>query len=111
MSQSIALTHLFQDVSGLIESARREAARYVNASLVMLYWQIGQRVHREVLDGERGEYGEGVVKQLAKQLTRSYGRGFNSRALFRMVRFAKLYPNQEIVATLSPLFPGLIFGN
>lgn len=96
-------THLFSDVSKLINSARKQAAGYINSSLVLLYWRIGQRIYRDVLKEERAEYGDQMIKQLAQQLSANYGRGFNARALFRIVRFAKLYPEEGKVVTLSPL--------
>jgi len=36
--------------------------------LTLLYWHIGQRIQREVLKGERAEYGEQIVITLAKLL-------------------------------------------
>lgn len=99
----IAPKSLLKDISSLIESARSHAAQYVNSSLVSLYWNIGVKIHHEILEKERAEYGEQIIKNLAKELSIKYGRGFNARALFRMVRFAKLYPEEKIVATLSPL--------
>ncbi len=102
MSHNIR-TNLFQEVKGLIELAKNQVARHVNASLVLLYWQIGRKIHTEILKEERAEYGERVVKNLAGQLRVLYGRGFDASALFRMVRFVKCFPEEEIVATLSPL--------
>lgn len=96
-------TTLFKDISQLIESARTRVAHYANSSLVLLYWQIGQRIHHEVLKEERAEYGKKIIQQLAQQLNIHYGRGFNTRSLFRMVRFVKHFPDKQIVATLSPL--------
>ena len=42
-----------------------------------------------------------VVQSLAKQLTQEYGRGYSRPALFRMVKFAEIFPDVEIVSTLS----------
>ena len=99
----ILSTNLLQEISLLIDSTRTHTARFVNSSLIFLYWNIGTRIHDEILKKERGDYGEQVIKELAEKLTVSYGRGFSPRGLFRMVRFAKLYPDEQIVTTLSPL--------
>lgn len=56
---------LISDVRQLIESSRTQLARTVNSALTLLYWQIGQRVRNEVLQGERAEYGEQIVSTLA----------------------------------------------
>jgi predicted nuclease of restriction endonuclease-like (RecB) superfamily len=69
--------------------------------LTLLYWQVGQRIHTEVLKGERGEYGKEMVLNLAKQLTTYYGRGWTKRNLLYMVSFAQAYPDFEIVHALS----------
>ncbi|MGL5470955.1 MAG: PDDEXK nuclease domain-containing protein, partial [Shewanella sp.] len=41
------------------------------------------------------------VKQVAKQLTEEYGKGFNEKSLRKMMQFYQAFPEQEIVATLS----------
>lgn len=97
------LKGLFKEISQLIQATKNRVAQKVNAELVLLYWEIGDRINIEMLNDKRGEYGEQVVKQLAMQLYKLYGRGFNDRSLFRMVRFAKQFPEKTIVATLSPL--------
>jgi hypothetical protein len=94
-------TNLFNDIRQLIDSTRAYVAQTVNSSLVLLYWKMGQLIHIEILKEERAEYGETIIKQLASQLTLAYGRGFSSRAIFRMVRLAKMYPDEQIVTTLS----------
>jgi hypothetical protein len=38
---------------------------------------------------------------VSRQLTADYGRGFAEKSLRRMIQFARLFPNQEIVAALS----------
>jgi predicted nuclease of restriction endonuclease-like (RecB) superfamily len=92
---------LFGDVAGLIDGARRRVAGTVNSELVMLYWSVGKRVREEVLGGERGEYGQRVVKNLAAKLTERYGRGWSKPNLMRMVQFAADYPDSSIVSPLA----------
>lgn len=91
---------LLADVRELIVSARGQVAQVVNASLTMLYWQIGQRVRRDVLQERRAEYGEKIVAALARQLEKEFGRGFAEKNLRRMVQFAELFPEAKIVAAL-----------
>ncbi|SCN47746.1 Putative cytoplasmic protein [methanotrophic endosymbiont of Bathymodiolus azoricus (Menez Gwen)] len=71
MNQPLSNTDLFIEVKGLIQSAKQQAAVAVNAELTLLYWQVGKRIADEVLKGERAEYGQPVIKTLAKQLTES----------------------------------------
>lgn len=93
---------LVRDVRALIEQAREHVARAVNTGLVALYWQIGKRLNREILQGKRAGYGEQIVSTLSKQLQRDYGSGFNKESLHRMVKFSEAFSDHRIVATLSP---------
>ena len=94
------LTILLADVRKLIVQARQGVARAVDAGLTMLYWHVGQRVRRDILSGKRAEYGEQIVSALSAQLEREFGRGFGKRNLFRMVRFAEVFPDPKIVSAL-----------
>jgi hypothetical protein len=92
---------LLTDVRELILSARQAVARGVNTALVVLYWQVGNRIRREVLREKRAEYGEEIVATLSQQLTAEFGGGFSRFNLARMVQFAEVFPEERIVATLS----------
>ena len=92
---------LVADIRQLIEASRSQLAAAVNSALTVLYWQIGQRIGGEVLQGERAEYGEQVVVTVARQLEADYGRGFSSKNLRHMLRFADTFPDITIVSTLS----------
>lgn len=91
---------LLADVRKLIPSAREQVARAVNAALVLLYWQVGDRIRRDILKGQRAEYGERIVSALSAQLEAEFGRGFGRRNLFRMIRFAEVFPDRQIVSAL-----------
>jgi hypothetical protein len=86
--------------SQLICEAKQGAVVAVNASLTMMYWHIGRRIHSEILNGERAEYGKEIMAALAAQLMAEYGRGFEEKNLRRMVQFAETFADEAIVATL-----------
>lgn len=92
---------LLGDIRTLIEQGRQQLTTTVNSALTILYWQIGQRIHHEVLQGERAAYGEQIVSTLSRQLEQEYGRGFSAKNLRHMLRFAEAYPDGQIVSTLS----------
>jgi hypothetical protein len=52
-------------------------------------------------DGERAAYGQNIVNVAGDRLASLYGRGFAAKNLRRMIQFAALYPDREIVVTLS----------
>lgn len=92
---------LIADLRQLIDGARLRAAVAVNAELTLLYWQVGRRIHGEILGSQRAEYGEEIVSALSRQLTADYGRGFSAKSLRHMVRFAQAFADEAIVSTLS----------
>jgi predicted nuclease of restriction endonuclease-like (RecB) superfamily len=92
---------LLGDLRQLIDAARARIAVAANCELTQLYWHIGQRIHSDVLSGERAQYGQAIVATLSQQLAAEYGRGFTYTALTRMVAFFEAFPDFEIVATLS----------
>ncbi len=83
----------------IIDSSQKSAYQAVNVALVYRNWLIGYRIAEETLNGEdRAEYGREVIKNLSKELTKLYGKGFDRVTLYRCYRFYNVFP--EIVATL-----------
>ena len=97
-----ATQSLMQDLRHIIEQARGHVAATANYEQTMMYWHIGERINREVLGNKRAEYGMQIVSQVATQLQNEYGRkGFESRNIRRMMQFATLFPDEQIVAQFS----------
>jgi predicted nuclease of restriction endonuclease-like (RecB) superfamily len=69
--------------------------------LVILYWKVGQRIRQDILKEKRATYGEEILSTLSKKLVEEFGNGFSLPNLFRMVRFAEVFPAEQIVSTLS----------
>lgn len=88
------------DITELLEQARRATARSVNAIMTVTYWQIGRRIAEFEFSGaKRAEYGEQLVKRLSADLSSKFGRGFGRANLYQMRAFYLAYP--EIVQTVS----------
>lgn len=92
---------LLGDIRQLIEETRLAVAATVNVGLTMLYWHIGKRINEEILSGERAEYGKQILATLSQELVRDYGRGFSYSALTRMILFAQIFHDEQMIATLS----------
>lgn len=92
--------NLFADIRQLIEASKSQVAVTVNSAMTLMYWHIGDRINREVLGGERAAYGKQIVETLALKLTAEYGKGFDSKSLRRMMQFASVFPDLQIVAPL-----------
>ena len=72
---------LFHDVCIIIDQAQQLAYRTVNETLIKRNWLLGLRIQHEVLKDQRAEYGEQVIKNLAKELTTQYGSGYSRNNL------------------------------
>ena len=96
----ITSSELLGDIRRMIDEARAAVAITVNAGLTMLYWRIGKRIRGEVLQEKRAEYGREIVVSLSRQLQAEYGDGFSEKSLRRMVQFAEIFPDEQIVASL-----------
>lgn len=95
------ITPLVDDLRQIINEARNRVAINVNAELTLMYWHIGERINREVLGNERAEYGKQIVSQVARQLQDEFGaKGFEERNIRRMMAFANLFPDFQIVSAL-----------
>ena len=92
---------LLNDAKQIIEVSQKATYRAVNLALVQRNWLLGYRIAQEELKGEdRSEYGKGIIKNLADELTAVYGKGFDFGSLYKYCRFYKLYP--EILDSASP---------
>lgn len=92
--------NILEDVSSIIESAREYAYKSVNVALLKRNWLIGYRIAEEELKGNgRADYGVEIIKKLAKELTKEYGKGFDRSNLYRFLSFYKNFP--QIVDSLS----------
>ena len=85
----------------MIDQARRSVASVVNTHLIALNWQMGRRIRSEILKKKRAGYGEEILATVSQELTKEYGQGFTLSSLSRMLKFAELFPDEQIVATLS----------
>jgi DUF1016 N-terminal domain len=92
---------LLADLRDLISAARRRVATVANATHSRLCWHVGRRLLRENLHEGRAAYGKRILATLSQQLTAEFGEGFSYSSLTRMVRFAEIMEDEEIIATLS----------
>ncbi|MFC2100832.1 YhcG family protein [Bacteroidota bacterium] len=91
---------LIEDISFLIEDSKKQLAFSANAGMTFLYWKIGQRINSEILVHQRAGYGKQIVVLLARQLSSQYGRSFEEKNLRRMMQFARVFKDEQIVVSL-----------
>lgn len=84
---------LLEDSLRIIDEAKQQAYRSINIAMLKRNWMLGKRIREEILKGEdRAEYGEQIIQNLSKDLTRERGKGFNKNNLYAFVQFYKIFP-------------------
>ncbi|MFH1275965.1 MAG: PDDEXK nuclease domain-containing protein [Candidatus Woesearchaeota archaeon] len=84
---------LIENISSLLEQARKDVYYQVNQVLVQTYWKIGRDIIEYEQKGEeKAEYGSNLLENLSKDLTLKYGKGFSLSNLKNMRLFYQLFP-------------------
>ncbi|MES2332057.1 MAG: PDDEXK nuclease domain-containing protein [Bacteroidota bacterium] len=91
---------LIDEIKLLIDESKQRVAVAVNATLTMLYWNVGRKINEEILADKRAEYGKQIVQSLALQLQAEYGTGWNEKQLRHCLRFAEIIQDKQIVSAL-----------
>lgn len=91
------------EIKNKVKAAQLKAATAVNAELVLLYWEIGQKILEK--QSQRG-WGSKVIDTLSKDLIKSFPnmKGFSPRNLKYMRAFAEEYEKeivQELLAQIT----------
>lgn len=96
-------TNFYNQIKQILQDARDKAYKQVNFIMVEAYWNIGKRIVEEEQKGEdRAKYGTYLIKELSKQLTDEFGKGFSQRNLRNMRQFYNCFPIwQTVSAKLS----------
>jgi predicted nuclease of restriction endonuclease-like (RecB) superfamily len=88
--------NLYTQVKSILEKAKDTAARAVNFSMVLAYWEIGRRIVEEEQKGRnRAEYGEKLIEDLSEKLSSEYGAGFSVANLKNFRQFYKAFPGDK----------------
>ncbi len=98
----------FENVSNILENARKNAKTAVNLSMVYAYFEIGRMIIEEEQNGEnRAAYGKQILKELSDYLTENFGKGFSVTNLKQMRQFYQTYASDQIGQTVSDQFEKL----
>jgi predicted nuclease of restriction endonuclease-like (RecB) superfamily len=97
--KTVGYNQLIGSIGELLESARTQVVKTINTILVETYWGVGKRIVEYEQEGKkRADYGEIILKKLARDLSFKYGKGF-SRSNLQYMRL--LYVNYPKCQTLS----------
>lgn len=99
--ESEPLGDLSDWVSALTEQTCAAVATQVNTALKLMNRQMWHLINTEVLAEQRAGYDQEIVATLSRQLTERYGRGLDCPNLYRMIKFAQVFRDHEIVVSLG----------
>lgn len=98
----------FENVSNVLDKARKNAKTAVNLSMVYAYYEIGKIIVEEEQRGKkRAAYGTQLVNELSAYLTRMYGKGFSVGNLKNIRQFYRVYSTDQIGETVFSQFESL----
>ncbi len=83
----------YGEIKKILTDARNKVYQTANFAMVEAYWQIGKSIIEEQKGEERAEYGSGLLKELSKQMTQDFGKGFTVSNLKNMRQFYLNFPN------------------
>ena len=95
----IEITGVFENVLGMIYSAKQKAEYQVNSTIIDLYWSIGEYVSKQI---DVNGWGKSTVKALSEYiLSKEPGiRGYSSQNIWRMKQFYETYKDKPELSRL-----------
>ena len=95
----VEITGIFDDVLGMIYSAKQKAEYQVNSTIIDLYWSIGEYVSKQI---DVNGWGKSTVKALSEYiLSKEPGiRGYSSQNIWRMKQFYETYKDKPELINL-----------
>ncbi|MBU1668468.1 DUF1016 family protein [bacterium] len=95
---NLQTTNIYQTIKTILQTARNNAYKQVNFIMVEAYWNIGKQIVEEEQKGEdRAKYGSYLIKELSKQLSDEFGKGYSQQSLRNMRQFYNAFPIRSTV--------------
>ena len=85
--------NFYNEIRNILLAARNKVYQTANFTMVEAYWNIGKSIIEEQGGNEKAEYGAGLLKELSKQMTHDFGKGFTVTNLKYMRQFYLTFPN------------------
>lgn len=83
----------YESIKAILQEARNKVYQTANFAMVEAYWNIGRKIIDEQNGKEKADYGTGLLKELSRQMTQDFGKGFTVTNLKYMRQFYLTFPN------------------
>ena len=77
----------YNGIKGVLEQARKRVYRNIQNEMVRAYWEIGKMIVEKQGGETRAKFGDGLIEELAKQMTKDFGKGYTTTNLKYMRSF------------------------
>ena len=92
MSQLFDL-EFYNHIKEILTTARNRVYHTANSAMVRAYWEIGKSIVEKQGGETKAEYGTKLLRELSKQMTTDFGKGFTVTNLSYMRQFYLTFPN------------------
>ena len=87
------------EIKKIVLAARHSSYAAVNSAMLGAYFGIREKIVAQEQKGKkRAGYGKGLLEAVSKELSKEFGKGFDSSNLRRMRRFYLTYKKRETVS-------------
>ena len=83
----------YNEIKRILVNARNKVYNTANFAMVEAYWNIGKKIIEEQGGKDTAEYGQGLLQELSKQMTKDFGKGFTVTNLKYMRQFYLTFRN------------------
>jgi predicted nuclease of restriction endonuclease-like (RecB) superfamily len=91
-------TSLFTTIRDIVVKAKQLAFKSNNTILLNMYWEIGRLIVEDEQGGKaKASYGKAVLKNLSRQLSLEFGKGFDESNLRNIRQFYLAFPKRDAV--------------
>lgn len=94
MPNEITDSDFYSQIKEILSNARAKVYSVANFAMVEAYWEIGKSIVERQGGNATAEYGAGLLKELSKQMTADFGKGFTIANLKNMRQFYLTFPNR-----------------
>ncbi len=89
---------LYQRIREILDNARNKVYRTANFEMVLAYWNIGREIVEEEQQGkERADYGDSLIEEISKRLTKDFVIGYDRTNVWNMRKFYQAFPILDAV--------------
>ena len=90
---------MIEEIKDVIINSRNKIAYEVNNTMLLAYWNVGRIIVENEQNGNiKAEYGKQVLKELSKELRKTFGSGFSVSNLFNMRKLYVTYPKFQTLS-------------